>query len=287
MTPIPKFEIMAGHLEETGLYRVLRRVEPFRYSAPTAGPETRVVLLDTETDGIGPDCRPTEIAIKAFTVDGAHRLTSAGVTESWLESPGRPLSAIVSRVTGLTDADLDGKRFPANRIHAALMSADLIVAHNAAFDRPVVEKRFGVMGKRWACSMSEIPWADLGCPSRALGVVANHCGLFFDAHRAAADVDALAAILCRDYLDSTYLAALIDSSLRSTRRIWAQGSAFEMKDALKARGYKWNDGAQGEPPRTWYFDAMTDESFSAEMAFLLANRINPRLTHLDATTRYR
>lgn len=40
-------------------------------------------------------------------------------------------------------------------------------------------------------------------------------------------------------------------------RIWADGAPFALKDTLKQRGYRWNDGADGNP-KSWYFDADAD-----------------------------
>lgn len=37
--------------------------------------------------------------------------------------------------------------------------------------------------------------------------------------------------------------------LHSKARVWAEQSQFELKDSLKKRGYRWNDGATGDPSR--------------------------------------
>ncbi|WP_456794199.1 hypothetical protein [Bradyrhizobium sp. USDA 4506] len=53
------------------------------------------------------------------------------------------------------------------------------------------------------------------------------------------------------------LSMLLERARRKTIRIWAERSPFELKDALKRRGYRWSDGADGRP-RSWYIDV--DES---------------------------
>jgi DNA polymerase-3 subunit epsilon len=40
---------------------------------------------------------------------------------------------------------------------------------------------------------------------------------------------------------------LLASARKSLLRIWAESSPFDMKDVLKARGYRWNDGTNGRP----------------------------------------
>ena len=43
------------------------------------------------------------------------------------------------------------------------------------------------------------------------------------------------------------LTALRENAIKPLHRVWAQGSPFEVKDTLKARGYEWNDGSNGKP----------------------------------------
>jgi len=71
-------------------------------------------------------------------------------------------------------------------------------------------------------------------------------------------------------------------------RIWAEQSPFDLKDALKRRGYRWSDGSHGRP-KSWYFDV--DESkLEDEIAFLKAEiylrDVEPRLQTLTAFDRF-
>lgn len=49
----------------------------------------------------------------------------------------------------------------------------------------------------------------------------------------------------------TPFAELYAASQRLRVRVWAENSPFEMKDHLKARGYKWSDGSEGRPKAWW------------------------------------
>jgi len=53
-----------------------------------------------------------------------------------------------------------------------------------------------------------------------------------------------------------------------THRIWAEHSPFDLKDLLKARGYRWN-GEGSAAPRAWYID-VDEAAREAEVAFLKA-----------------
>ena len=44
---------------------------------------------------------------------------------------------------------------------------------------------------------------------------------------------------------------LIASAGKRRCRVWAEHSPFDLKDALKARGYRWNDGSDGRPKSWW------------------------------------
>jgi DNA polymerase-3 subunit epsilon len=55
---------------------------------------------------------------------------------AYLGKPGRPIPPEVTALTGITDAAVRGRRIDDARVAALAASASLVVAHNAAFDRP-------------------------------------------------------------------------------------------------------------------------------------------------------
>ena len=84
------------------------------------------------------------------------------------------------------------------RLESLVADADLIVAHNAAFDRPFCEALSAVFAdKAWACSVSEIDWSGRGFEGSKLGYLVGQAGLFHDGHRAVDDCFALLEVLDR------------------------------------------------------------------------------------------
>jgi DNA polymerase III subunit epsilon len=101
-----------------------------------------------------------------------------------------------------------------------------------------------------------------------LSYLLTQSGFFHDAHRALDDCHATLEILARELpgTSTTALSVLLDHARRKTFRIWAESAPFELKEALKRRRYRWNDGCDGRR-RSWYVDVDHD-NLAAELNFL-------------------
>lgn len=267
-------EAMARELEATGRYRVLRRLEPRNRWHDPDGSELRTALVvDVETTGLDPD-RDAVIQFCGipFTYDPASgRIFTVGTPYTGYEDPGRPIPAFVTRLTGITDADVAGQRLDEAAIGALVEPAVLVIAHNASFDRPFLDRRLPAIfsGKHWACSVEGIPWDRYGIPSRRLEyLLYQRHRLFFDAHSAVTDCQALLHALAEPFEDGVLpLALLLDGARKRWLRIWAVGSPIEQKDLLKARGYRFN-GSGGRHAKTWYKELAEGPESEAELAWL-------------------
>lgn len=252
-------EAMARALEETGNYRILRRLSNRRVFAEQDGSPTRTgIFLDLETTGLDPiRDEIIEFGMVPFTYALDGRIFDVGVPFGRLRQPNGPIPPEIIALTGITDAMVHGKSIKSEEIEAIVGPADLIVAHNAAFDRRFAE-RFcaSFVAKPWACSMSQVPWAEEGFEGAKLSYLLSGCGLFFEGHRAVDDCLAAIELLSRPLPKSGVpaLSKLLDAARKSTFRIWAENSPFDLKDVLKSRGYRWNANSKGKP-RSWYFDA--------------------------------
>jgi DNA polymerase-3 subunit epsilon len=251
-------------LEQVGDCKVLRRL-PDVPTGPLLAREglVKVVILDTETTGLSYlDDKLIEIGAIARYVDlKTGTFVGPADVRSWLEDPGFPLEPYTVALTGLTDADLQGQCFDETEITEFLRGTDLVIAHNASFDRPFFEHRFPDLNDlAWACSLNQINWNEAGAGSSKLEFLAFKLGRFYEAHRALPDCKALAYVAEHFQLPSgqTALQHLLDRAGLKSVRIEANGAAFEKKDVLKQAGYYWDGDA-----RVWYCtvdeDVMDDE----------------------------
>ena len=259
-------------LEATGNYRILRRLEPRSVVTPPDDEATRTaIFLDLETTGL--DAAKDEI-IEIALVPFTYGVTTGRIHEirtpfQALRQPSQPIPEKVTELTGLTDEMVAGKSIDPADVARFIAEASLVIAHNARFDRPFAE-RFcpGFASAAWACSMAQVPWKDEGFAGASLEYLAMSSGFFYDAHRAADDCRAAIELLTLPLPKSGVLAMqrLLEAARKVTFRIWAENAPFDLKDQLKARGYRWNDGTDGRP-RAWNVD-VPEDAYPAELAFL-------------------
>jgi len=213
-----------------------------------------------------------------------NRRLKQGWTLERLRDPGMPIPKDVTRLTGISDADVAGALFDAEDWTHLFMECDLLVAHNAAYDAVVLERLLpGIRGRDWACSMSEIDWAGLGFDGRSLGYLLTQIGFFNKGHRAMADVTSLVHLLFWQAPDGRCLLAhLRDRADRVTIKVEALNAPFSRKDLLKARGYKWN-----AKRRVWWAE-IEDDALEEEKRWLTDEvRCTPSLELLTSAGRHR
>ena len=225
-------------------FRLLRRLDIREGETGVGGRIDTVigVVVDVETTGIGDDDVIIELALRRFRADPEGVIVKIDRPYSWLEDPGRNLPEDIVRLTGLTDAEVAGKVIDDDAAARLLHSADFVCAHNAAFDRGHVERRLpAAAGLNWACSCNDIDWRASGFDGRSLGWLLAQVGYFHGAHRAGDDVDAVIALLQHTLPGGrTALAEMLERARAPSWRFRAIGAAFELKDVLRLRGYRWD-----------------------------------------------
>jgi DNA polymerase-3 subunit epsilon len=276
-------EAMAQQLEADAGYRVLRRLVPIADfgPAPDSPDVRRVLVLDTETTGLSHQTdKIIELAMLLVQVDASTGLPFGPVELfEGFEDPGMPIPDIAKEITGISDDMVQGQQLDDTLVEAMVARADVVVAHNAGFDRPFVEARFpGFAGKAWACSFADIDWKAAGAGSSKLSALAQDHGWFYDAHRAQVDCHALLQVLAKPVpkSSSTGLAQLIAAASKPSFKLRATGSPFESKDLLKSRGYRWDADA-----KVWFCTLPDAQRLDEELQWLKAEVYGRRNAQVD------
>ena len=293
MTHPVDLEKLAKTLEQSENYRVLRKLRPPRFDPLSLHVDCKLaVFVDVETTGLEPSKDEIiEIALVRFRYSPQGDIISIVDTFDQLREPSIPISEDASAITGITDEMVAGCKINEQAIENIVGPADLVIAHNAFFDRRFLERFMPLFAsKPWACSMTEIDWAREGFEGTKLAYLAGEVGFFYDRHRAENDCFASIELLRRKLprSGSTGMAALLKRARQTTWRVWAEGAPYDAKDTLKDRGYKWNPGNNGLP-RAWYIDLFEDKR-DIECNFISALSGKPkdqiRVTKIIAVNRF-
>jgi DNA polymerase III subunit epsilon len=241
-----RLETHAQIIEASPNYRVLRALNIMATPEPPPGmfDDVPVLVVDVETTGLDTSADTIiEFAARQIVVDYQGAVVHIGEAVSFLQDPGLPLTREIVALTGLTDDDLRGQNIDDEAVQKLFENAELVIAHNAAFDRPFMERHFPSLPLRpWACSYAEIDWRAAGFEGKSLNALLMQIGLFQPAaHRAANDVDALVAVLMTKFSgDRTVVKTIIESSRELTLLFEATGAPFATKGILRGRWYRWS-----------------------------------------------
>lgn len=289
------FEAALRQIREHPDYKVLTRLKEIdEYDTQPAVMPITLLVVDTETTGLSlQDDRLVELGMLEVEADAADgRILRISASYNGLEDPGMPISEEASRVSKLKDADVAGERLDDALVETLCARADLVIAHNAGFDRPMLEKRFPAFTRKaWACSSTQIPWRDFNFGAKQ-NYLAHEFGFFYEAHRALIDCRALVEILSRKPVPEgkTCLALLLEGAARRDINIHAISPPYGTHLLLKPKGYRWSDGEVLPGEKSWHC-VRAEKDLDAEIDYLRKEIYKYRpggvaLIEIDPTNRF-
>lgn len=271
MFPLDRINDIKNHPSD---FKLLERVPitrdevqellPIKLADPIEGERLwAVVFLDTETTGTNHyNDKVIELGMVRCTFSFTRRrILSIDRIYDGYEDPKRPIPPEITKLTGISDDMVRGKKFDEETILNFVVDHPLVVAHNAKFDRPFVERRFNAWQPMpWACSQKEIDWASFDIGGQKLEFIVQSQGYFYDAHRACTDCLALCYLM---HIMPKAFEMLIESSLKTTYRIEAWKCPFDRKDEVKGAGYRWD-----ADKKVWYIQVTGPEAANSQIMFL-------------------
>ena len=219
-----------------------------------------IAFLDTETTGVNKTSdKIIELALKVVKFEKpSGKIVSIDIEYESFNDPGEEISQEITILTGINDEMVEGQTIDWETVDAILKDAEIVVAHNAGFDRAFIDRYSSISpDKIWACSMQDIDWLGRGFTSSKQELLCYWHGFYFDAHRAMNDVDALIHLLTHpSYEADRPLLELMKNSQKPTYVIFATNFNYDpvKKDIVKANKYKWN-----AEDKVWYKTVSFDD----------------------------
>ena len=292
-------ENLARVLEATGDYRILRRLQPREtFDAGAANDAKHIgVILDLETTGLdAATCEVIEIGLLKFAYCDDGRISHVVDTYSSLNEPGVPIPPEVTELTGITEDQVKGSTHRPCASSQALWRTQILwwrIAPNtiARFvnDTGKISKPSPgrVRPRKWSggnINSREQSWISccggLVCFTTVTGlspIVTRYWKSFL-----------VPSVLSIQHAAQSAFALMLQQAQKKVIRVWAEQASYSVKDDLKARGYKWNNGANGRP-KSWYRDVEEDVC-ADEVAYLKRDvyrrEVDVRLQPIDALSRF-
>ena len=200
-----------------------------------------ILILDTETTGLDNEndyC--LEVGAILFNVKSRSVLAQQSFLLPVDKNDAENINNIPAEITKLPQPLSEAIKYFESLVHVS----DLIVAHNAEFDK----KWFGLdklpqIEKQWICSMEDIPWPSCkrlkSCPS-VVDLALAYGIPVWNAHRALTDCIYLSEVFKR----CSELEDLLIRALEPKFLCRAEVS-YDQRHLAKNAGFRWNDAIKG------------------------------------------
>lgn len=135
-------EEMVAILEATDDFRVLRRLKPRDHIFAPYGSLTKTALLvDVETTGLNPfRDEIIELAMILFRYGPERKIFEILSPFQSLQQPKSRISDEITKITSIDTSMVEGQQIDWSAVDKIVDQADIILAHNAAFGRKLLER---------------------------------------------------------------------------------------------------------------------------------------------------
>jgi DNA polymerase-3 subunit epsilon len=198
------------------------------------------IIFDLETTGLSPvSDEIIEISYISFKYSTYSNVIVDFIAEhSFFQEPVNSIPISITKINGYTKGKLKGKKIDWGKVQDDFERASLIIAHNASFDRPFIERFLPKLKNKaiWACSLKHIDWPEEGHSSGNLELLCIYHGFYCDFHKASEDCKALMYLLTK----KGYFKKLITNAHRPMKIYKIQNFPFSEKDLMNKKRFRWN-----------------------------------------------
>ncbi|SFM02052.1 exonuclease domain-containing protein [Salibacterium qingdaonense] len=168
----------------------------------------KAAVVDVETTGMSKSSDEiVEIGVMLCRVDEqTGEIVEVLEEVNNLHEPSFPIPPGVIKVHGIRDRDVAGKEMDRPRLRRLFAETDVLIAHNASFDRGFVQKYFPETGgMTWRCSVKNVAWKEYGFPTKKLlDLCQRHSITDSQNHRALDDVKLTVRLLQQQNPEGEY-----------------------------------------------------------------------------------
>ena len=249
----------------------------------------KVCFLDLETTGTNKESsKIIEFAGKLAAINKENG-DLIGIIDSYqsFNDPEELISPVITRITGITNKDVEGHSLDWEIISSMLNKADIVVAHNATFDRSFMDRYLPLSKEKvWACSVNDINWAQRGFNAKGQEILCIWHGFYYESHRAMYDVDALIHLVTYDVKGQKKASLeLISNSVKPTYKIAAINRPYETKDILKLRNYRWNSVKRYWWKNIFFEDLESEKEWMADNIY--NGHFQGQVVEIELTDKYK
>jgi len=275
-------------------WKLIRKLNlPKQYNEPSTGEIKKGVVLDVEATGlsIGHD-DVIQLALLPFEYEvPSGKILSIKKEEAFdgLREPRIPISTEASLITGITNEMVINKKIESKDVENIINNTDLIIAHNASYDRPMVEQHWNCFKNvSWACTFKSIDWLQEGFSSAKLELLGVNYGWFYEGHDAFNDCEACLALLSETLpnRDSTVFSAVREYASNPTFLIKAIDAPYNKRNILRRKGYKWRPADQLNGKVWWTETKNYEEEVKWLHEEIYNRKINIPIKQISALNRY-
>lgn len=210
--------------------------------------KTTVLIIDTETSGLPPDGKVIEVGAIFYRV-GLGVINQLSFLLPGDENPAEKINGISP--AAMRSADPDEVSMFCEIVERWGGAADYVTAHNAEFDREMLERSPIDIRSQWLCTCYDFTWPKQTKSGDNLVSLALAHGIgVSSAHRALTDCQLLAALFDRV---GDALPGLIEKAAMPRRWYYAAVS-YENRQLAKDAGFRWD-----RPSKRWIKRLSDDE----------------------------